>query len=298
MIDKINWSEAIFFFDVDDTLIDTAANSISGSEGILNQLLTIVDTETATNVQERFNQIFETLMIGHTIKNTEDWDKIPGGQQYHDKIINQINSYQKPIIEQYGDIKKWSRETMLKISLDDYSINLNSKEITKLIDAYWLKLSQVSTPMPGVLDLFSEIKSHNRPSFLITSSDARLTLQDNNYFHYNPKDSETFKTKRLEALKEKGIIYDKASIGDPEDKPHLDFFMKGLNIAEKYLNYKINPKNIIMCGDSFKGDLQTPKEQLDFGLVVLYKKDQPETIAEGENFISTGNLHEITKYLN
>lgn len=297
MVNKIDWSKAIFFFDVDDTLIDTASNSILASEAIFEGLCKIIEEKKAKEVQNLFNRIFQTLMISHTIKNKDDWKIIEGGKRYYDEFIEQIKFLQSPITKSFGGIKKWSREVFLKIALDESGVQLESKNITRLIDLYWQTLANTYVPIKGVLDLFEEISKHSRPVYLITSSDARLHQNDDGLFYYDPIQSEKFKIHRMELLKDKGIFFNAVSVGDPEDKPHRNFFEKALKKAKLDLDNEVNVKNIIIFGDSYAGDLQTPREQLGFGLVVLYRKNQPETIEEGDGYISTGNLSNITSYL-
>jgi hypothetical protein len=52
-----------------------------------------------------------------------------------------------------------------------------------------------------------------------------------------------------------------------------------------------------MCGDSFVGDLQTPKEILGFGFVVLFQKERQNTVMIDEHQIDTNNLSEVSKFL-
>ena len=290
MINNLNWTEVIFFFDVDDTLIDTTSNSVIASEGIADVLKQEYGEEKSILIKNRFNQIFKTLMQEHMVTGKNNVEQ-------YNLIIQQVNKLQEPVIQKFGAIKKWSREVFLKMAAEDCGISLKPERVYSAIDSYWNLISEKSVPMPGVLDLFREIKIHNCPIYFITSSDARLQLNDQNLFVYYPKYSENFKKKRMELLKQKGLFFNKVSIGDPEDKPHLDFFEKGIKLAEADLGYKINPKNIIMFGDSFAGDLQIPKEKLGFGLVVLFKKGQKQTIEESQNYISTGNISSVKEYL-
>ena len=290
MIDKLNWSGTIFFFDVDDTLVDTGSNSTIASEGIFNTLKQETGEDKSLLIKNRFNQIFQTLMNEHMATGENSLTSL-------DLIIGRINHLQKPVVNKFGLIKKWSREVLLKIAAEDCKISIKPELIYSAINAYWDLISEKSEPMIGVLDLFKEIKLHNRPIYLITSSDARLKLNSQGLFEYDPRYSEEFKKKRMETLRKKGLFFNMMIIGDPEDKPHRDFFEKGIRIAEKDLGHKINTKNIIMFGDSYAGDLQTPKEKLGFGLVVLFKKGQKELKEESERFISTGNISLVTNYL-
>ena len=290
MTRKINWSDAVFFFDVDDTLIETAKNSIIASQGIFNTLKKELGKEKAKSVTERFRYIFNTLANQHWANQDQDHSE-------YDSIIDEINKFQKPVVEKYGNIRKWSREVFLKIASDDLSIHLNPELIYESINNYWEMVSDNSTPIEGVLNLFKKIKSHNMPIYFVTGSDARLKMNSQELFDYDPKYSEQFKAKRINALKNKGLFFNALSIGDPEDKPHLDFFEKAVTIAEKDLGHKLDYKNSIMFGDSYVADLQIPREKMNFGLVVLFKKGQEKPIEEAESYISLGNIYSVTDYL-
>lgn len=49
-----------------------------------------------------------------------------------------------------------------------------------------------------------------------------------------------------------------------------------------------------MLGDSFGGDLQTPKEKLHFGLVVLRENGRTDTQIDDAKQITLGNLLQVT----
>jgi len=122
-------------------------------------------------------------------------------------------------------------------------------------------------------------------------------MDEEGQFDYDPQYSEALKRQRIELLREKGITFNALSIGDPEDKPHMDFFQKGLKIAEEDSGCPIDTRYAIIVGDSFGGDLQTPKEQMGFGLVVLFQKDKTKTEIIDEYQIITGNLSEVANFL-
>lgn len=290
MVKKIRWSDAIFFFDIDDTLIETGKNSAIASEGIFNALKQKIGEGNASRLTERFNHIFLTLANQH-------WSNEEDDHKEYDEIIEKIKVLQEPVIKKYGNIRKWSREVFLKIAGDDLNIPLSSRQIHKAVDGYWNMVSEKSIPINGVVDFFKEIKTHNRPIYLVTGSDARLIMNDKGLFEYDPVYSEKFKAKRINQLKNKGLFFNKFSIGDPEDKPHLDFFEKAMKIAEDDLGYEIDRSNSLMFGDSYAADLQVPREKMGFGLVVLIKKNQKRSIEEGMGYISTGDISLTVDYL-
>ncbi len=148
-----------------------------------------------------------------------------------------------------------------------------------------------------MLDLIKKIKEHGRPLYLVTSSDARLKIKPNGQFEYTPQYSADFKRERIQLLREKGIDFNIVSIGDPEDKPHLDFFEKGIKAAEADLGTSIDLSQAIIMGDSFGADLQTPKEKMGFRLAVLFQHGKESTDVVDDHQIVTGNLASTLDFL-
>lgn len=291
---KIKWSQSVWFFDIDDTLIATAKNSITAAEGIADILKNTFGQETSKKIQNKFIELFHLLYMGHT--NSGNWDS-KGLKQNHEKLVEKIFSLQKNIIAEGYNLKKWSREILIKIALDDLGLRYSSEQICEAADAYWMKISKLSDPFSDALFLIREIKKHKRPIILVTGSDARLILKPNGQFEYDPKYSEALKRERVIILSDKGVGFDGISIGDPEDKPHLDFFQKAVHTAEDNLGHKINLKDAIMVGDSYSADLQVPKEKMGFGLVVLFEKNMNKTEIIDEHEIKTGRLSDIANFL-
>ena len=99
------------------------------------------------------------------------------------------------------------------------------------------------------------------------------------------------KRERIELLRKKGIQFHGVSIGDPEDKPHKDFFQKGIMLARKELGYHLDLSNAIMAGDSYTADLEVPKNMFGFGLVVLFSGCAMPPVA-GFVFLGVGIIYE------
>lgn len=296
-ITKISWLKSIWFFDIDDTLIDTAGTTLSAAEGI-NRVFAIKYTaKQARIVQDNFNNIFQLMLTGYRIKEEDGEQLLQGGREAFEKILQDIESSQIRVKQKYGAIKKWSREVFIKLAAEKAGLRVTPALVHEAANAYWKILTQQTTVFPHALELIQEIKRHNRPIYLITSSDGRLKMDEDGQFNYDPQYSEKLKRERIDLLREKGIMFNALSIGDPEDKPHLDFFQKGIRIAEQNLGSSINTSYAIMVGDSFGGDLQTPKEKMGFGLVVLFQKDKLATSIIDEHQISTGKLSEIVNFL-
>lgn len=288
---KIDWENSIWFFDIDDTLIDTAGTSLIASEGIRDVFVKYYNIEIAQRVQNDFNELFSILMQGHSVKNEEDWKKIGCSKEEYFKNLEDIASRQISVKEDFGTIKKWSREVFIKIISDRIGIKVSPQIVKEAGNAFWDELTKCVPLFPNALTLIKKIKETKRPLFLLTGSDGRLEMCEDGQFVYSPEHSEMFKRERIETLRSKGLDFDNLSIGDPEDKPHFDFFEKGLKAAESFLEQKIDARHCIMVGDSFSADLETPLK-MGFGLGVLYNKDINKLIV-GDNFFETNNLADL-----
>ncbi|MDD5147128.1 MAG: hypothetical protein PHV63_01060 [Candidatus Daviesbacteria bacterium] len=294
---KIHWSESIWFFDIDDTLIDTAGNTLNASEGIKRVFSAKYTKDQSQLVQNNFNNIFELMLSGYRVKDEDDWRKVKGGKEVFNNLLNDIENSQIRIKEKYGVIKKWSREVFVKLAAEKAGLKVTPALVHEAVDAYWLILTEQTIAYPHALNLIQKIKARSRPIYLITSSDGRLKMDNEGQFDYDPQYSAALKRQRIELLREKGVIFNAVSIGDPEDKPHQDFFEKGLKIAENDLGSILDTSHVIIVGDSFGGDLQTPKEKMGFGLVVLFEKDRSNTEVVDEHQITTGILSEVANFL-
>lgn len=296
-MNKINWSEAIFFFDIDDTLIDTAGTTILASQSIENKLKSTFGDDLAKKIKIRFLEIFDTLLAGYRVKNEHDWEKVKGSKQEFEELLDRISQIQPRVISNYGSMKKWSREIFVKLACDDIGVVITPRLIDEATNAYWDTLSENSKVFEGVLTLFQTIKDHQRPIYFITSSDSRMRLASDGLFDYVPSESEEFKRLRIEKLRTKGLTFAGLAIGDPEDKPSREFFEKGIRMAKSDQGERFSYENCLMFGDSFAGDLQTPKEIFEFGLVVLFQQGLENLQVVDTQQINVGKLDEVIKYL-
>lgn len=293
----IPWSRSIWFFDVDDTLINTADLTEVASHGIVSVIAKEVGEETAEKIRKTFVDIFHLLLQGHRIKKEEDWLLIPEIKKFHDILVKNIDAHQTEVILQQGKPKRWSREIFIKLAADEHNVTLSSPTISLAADGYWSKLTEEAVIYDGVLPLFEEIKKHDRPIFLVTGSDAHLQMNEQGQFSYDPSMSEEYKLRRIYPLREKGIHFHAVKIGDPVDKPHHDFFFQAIQIAETHLGQSIDTKNAIMIDDS-AANLVSPKDELGFGLVVLVEKNKKDTLEViDDRHVTTGNLSLLAQFL-
>ena len=289
------WKDSVWFSDVDDTLIDTANTSITASQGIRKVFEPVFGAEKAGEVQANFNNLFALMMAGYRVHRDEDWEKIEGGQKVFNELVEFFKSSQQ-VQAEYGHYKKWSREIFIKRAADIAGLKVTPELVHAAADAYWMDLAEQTEVFPDAIKLSDDIAGHGRPLYLVTSSDARLKMQPDGQFIYDPAYSESLKRERIEILKDKGLKFNAISIGDPEDKPHPDFFNKVLSIAESQLG-PIDRSKAIMLGDSFGGDLQTPKEALGFGLVVLRGSSKTKTEAVDDHQVNLSDLQAIEQFL-
>lgn len=291
-MNTIPWKESIWFLDIDDTLIDTAGASPQATVAMRKVLERYFDHEVAVKFQDGVTRLFHLVLAGHQARRGEDMQL----EREHQRLISSLEKYQQPVREKYGVIKKWSREVFVKLIADEIGVTVTPAMVREAADAYWQTRAEVTHIFPHALTLLRQIREHGRLIFFLTSSDARLTMREDGLFEYDPVYSEERKRERVLAMRKRGLDYDDVSIGDPEDKPHLDFFMKGIRLVEKRLRQKLERGSCIVVGDSFSADLQTPLQQLGFGMGVLFVKGQKKTKSHG-NYISTGILSDVAHFL-
>lgn len=293
----IKWSESVWFFDVDDTLCDTSDISTEATRGIAQVFRPKFGNEVAKLVQDKVNEYYALILAGARVGENGDWSAVPGGKKAFDSLMASVREKQKEVILKYGNVKRWSREVFVKIAADDIGIEVTPELVHEAVDRYWWEITQRMQVFPDALKLIGVIRSYNRPIYLLTSSDARLKMLANGQFVYDPSYSEGLKRERIESLRDKGMEFNVLSIGDPEDKPHLDFFQKCVKKAEEDLGKAINLNQAIMVGDSYGSDLQTPKEQMGFGLVILIDRTSSGTEIEDLHQINTDDLSQIVRFI-
>lgn len=294
---NIKWKDSVWFFDVDDTLCNVSDVSTEATIGIALVLKTHFGEEISSKVQQLVNSYYSLMLAGARLGKDGDWFLVPGGKEAFNQLMDLVQDSQKEVTLKYGVVKRWSREVFVKLAADKLNIKITPELVHEAVDAYWMEITKRIKVYPDAVGLIKAIRNHNRPIYLLTSSDSRLKLQDNGQFSYDPAYSESLKRQRIEPLREKGIEFNVLSIGDPEDKPHLDFFEKGIKKAEEDLGKTVNLNQAIMVGDAFGNDLQTPKEKMGFGLVVLINRTRKHFEIIDEHQINTSNLDKVTELI-
>lgn len=282
----------VWFFDLDDTLISTLQAHEEGVKAIGRFFRTHLSSENAEGIEEGVRVIYERLFRAHVAKTEEDWAQIAGGHKANDALIDRIRSCQPDMIRSSGQFKKWSREVFVKMAADDLGVSVTPEQVAESVDAYWNTLSDSAIVFDDAKRLLEALRERGRKIYVVTASDARLHMQQNGTFIYDPAHSAAFKQTRIERMVPKGLLYDGTSIGDPEDKPSKEFFEKAVALAKKTTGEAILPEQCVMVGDAYAGDLQTPREKMNFGLVILIDRhSKPKTHAE--NYMETNDLSSL-----
>lgn len=287
----MNWAESLWFFDVDDTLIETAGPSEKAADGVAEALAKTLGKKDAKAVRDRYHDLFLILMAHHAADLRPD-DKLARARMVldYEALMKRIHGRQPGIVRAWGRARKWSREILVALAAEDAGVDLTSEQILAGADGYWTKLAALAKPVPGAPELFRVLRQKKRPIFLVTSSDSRVGIDANGDFVYDPAASEAYKRRRLADLPKLGLAHDGLAIGDPEDKPGEEFFLKGLRMAENALGGTVDRTSCVIVGDSFAHDLMTPLEKMGFGFGVLYARGKTEELRASERLMITGRM--------
>lgn len=285
----LSWNTTQFFFDIDDTLIDTSEISARAATGIYNALLETHIPEQAQTITDAVNAYYALLLAGHRLHDQHEAGQNGEIEKSYNALLEKITELQPAVKKEYGVIKKWSRELYVALAGREHNIAITPDTATKGANGYWEEISRMTSVYADALACLQEIRNHKRPIHLATSSDSRLHMQSDGTFTYSPSYSEGFKRARIERTRKQGITYDSLSIGDPEDKPNRIFFQKSINAAERAIGSTIDLSKAVMIGDSFDGDLKTPQE-IGFGAIVLIDRAASTTEWLENNYLRTHDL--------
>ncbi len=277
----VSLKHSVWFFDVDDTLI-TTDKTLEPASVHVKEVLQPIFGDIAGEIQQRFSEYFNLLRKGYRAVTVDDWKRVPGRKVAFDILYSRIKSALSAVFKNCGFIKPWSREVLLFLAAQDMKVAINPSLLDAAVSAYWQGVSENIEIIPGALFLFQKLHSLNVPIFLLTSSDGRLQVSKKS-FSYNPDYSSNLKRKRLDILKQKGLSYAEAIIGDPDDKPEVKFFERAIRCVSSYLEKQTNPSAAVMVGDSYKLDIATPREILKFGLTVLCNPLQKNEVVDSSH---------------
>ncbi|MBI2031255.1 MAG: hypothetical protein HYT08_01435 [Candidatus Levybacteria bacterium] len=293
---SVNLKNKIFLFDVNHTLINTATGHLYAMKSMEQELIDNgIEKHKANSIIKHVHYITSLMIAGFLITNEKDWDGVPGGKKAYKEILSKISLHQKLINDKWGFIKKWSREVFLKIAADSVGVEIDNRIIKSVVDAHWHAITKKAKTFISAKILFKELKKHNIPIYLLTSSDGRL-LFENGVFSYDPIYSEEFKKRRMEELRKEGLYFNDIIVGDPHDKPSRDYFKKGISTINKVLGRYVGSEDLVVVGNSFEDDLVVPISELGFGMGILVDETIKGAHIEGK-IIRIDDLREIISLL-
>jgi FMN phosphatase YigB (HAD superfamily) len=237
----------VFFLDIDDCLIKTSKLTKKHLAAVSNSLKSC-KIRPAGNITEEFAASFHRLYDRHQGITLD----IPEENKFKE-YFNRLEELEKPVTAKFGEIKKWSREVCLFIAGEKFGVKLSNKVLLSASNSLWEKITGYATFYPDALNFLNKLITRGIPFYLITSSDSRLTRDDETgLFQYDPDYSRRLKMNRLRKFLDLGIPEKHIFIGDPIDKPDPYIFREALLLAKKEAGINFES---IMVGDSVSNDL-------------------------------------------
>jgi len=220
--------------DIDYTLV----NFLSGH----NSAIKTIREETGEEFSKAVDDIYQIIIEERMIKDFDEWNK-------KDEYIETVGRIKKL------SSRKWSRESWIIIAAEKLGVKITKEEIETFRDIYWETVGKSSTLYEDTKAFLNMVSEKNIPLILMTSSDGVMKVQEDLSLIYNPEFSKETKEKRVKLLP---IRYSSLVIGDPIDKPDIEFFRIIEKEIEKFGKFKKN--NILFIGDSLKIDVAVPEK--------------------------------------
>lgn len=239
--------QKIFFLDIDDCLIHTTQLTLDHLE-VIRKSLDDFGVSVSQEITHTFAVHAQLQYDQHQGKSISSND-----EKIFQTFMDRLAELEKPIIEKWGEMKRWSREVNLYIAAEKHGVFLTQTVIQKTVERLWTIITQKAGFYEDSLPFLKKLFSQKIPVFLITSSDSRLTFDDaKKLFFYDPDYSRHLKMQRLTKFLDLGIPNSHIFIGDPYDKPNPWVFESALSEAKKEFGDQCKA---IMVGDSINNDL-------------------------------------------
>lgn len=237
------------FFDLDYTLLDFERGHQAAIESLGKKF--------SPDFAHEFDRIFHIILEGLRVQG-DDWRSVEGGRASFDEIMEQARHLQGIQSSQI-----WSRELHAVIAAQRVNLSLSPAQCAEAAEHYWKTSAQAMTMYDDARNMLKKLEQLTLPYHLFTSSDGRLRWSQGRW-QYDPDYSRQKKMERLHILPGKGIHLQSITIGDPLDKPDPAFYRSMINNASTATSRSVNPKQCIIVGDSFQGDVAAPVEALPF----------------------------------
>lgn len=289
-------SRQVWLIDVDDTITNTAAMHKRAAMSTADVVGLSVGSHQGKMVARRFDEVFQVMLASH--------QALPGSQQPTDEpygtsspgsLLRRIAACQQAILHDWGAIKKFSREVLLKLAAEDCDVDLSPEQILSATDHYWRQVDEHTVFIRDTLQLLRTLEGRNCPVYLMTGSDGRLIPRTDGQFTYDPQFSKSDKLGRMMGLRQKGVHFQDVFIGDPVDKPEPQFFKILIEGIQGDLGRRLRSADLVVLGDSYRSDLETPLAQGLADVGVLYVQGQSAPRLESSRVISVGDLSSLIR---
>jgi FMN phosphatase YigB (HAD superfamily) len=283
----------VWLLDVDDTLTDTQSMHHYAAESLASQLSASMTTALAASVARRFREVFDELLLLHQQVSTDDNAALNSAKE----LESRVRGHQVKIREEWGIARLFSREILLRIAVEDCGASLQPEELNRCVDRYWDHMREHPAVFPDAARFSRRLAAHSTPAYLMTSSDARYHECDDGQFTYDPRVSRKDKRNRMVNLRNHGINYASSFIGDPIDKPSQDFYEFVFSGISRDLDKPLRSLSVVVVGDSYRSDIQTPLKLSDSTVGVLCRRDQSAVRVEADRVLSVGDFDMLTRML-
>lgn len=235
------------FIDVDYTLTDF---EIGHQVGII-QLEQKYGKKFATEI----DLWFKTILQGLRVKD-EDWSQVYGGKEWFYRLRREL-----AITQGDASVNEWSREIACMWAAKSIGMHFTEHDAIEASNMYWGCVSDYSLIYDDATEFLNMLRERGIRYHIFTGSDARLRWDSK--WIYDPVYASGMKAQRLIALRRQGIYPHSMTIGDPIDKPRAEFYISMFQNAEQACG-AIDPQKCITVGDSYQGDVITPKTVCGF----------------------------------
>src|SRR3989344_458456 len=115
--------QKVFFFDIDDCLIETSRLGKAELTALENSL-NFLHIPKSSQIAAEFASLFHRLYNQHQgkILSKKDFKKL---NQYMDRL----KLLQTNIVQEFGQVKKWSREAFLYLAAEKFAVKLTAHQI-------------------------------------------------------------------------------------------------------------------------------------------------------------------------
>lgn len=236
-------------FDVDDVLIDMDQALLAAEAAIEPALAALLGNEPARGAREAFTRNYGTLLAHLRLPPGE---KLPA----YTALRARIEAWQRGVTGAGFEVKQWSRDTLLAVSLEDAGATPTAALLEAGLSAYWSTLTDATRLYPDAERLCARLREEGVSFHLATNSDGFLSLDAaRGTFVYAPQTSAERKVARLGATRALGVARSNITVGDPIGKPGAAYYARVLAEFGAAAGRPLALDRTLAVGDSLKADV-------------------------------------------